>query len=146
MTLLINSNKNCLILKDQLKTQEAEYEQKYQSLSFELSQFKENILSDNERFGEYEAKLKELECEIEILKKERNTFLKNLNNEQEKNTNLLEELKNFKNNLDLSNNELQYNRQNNEKIVEEYQVSEYVQFDDIVEVDVIIIIIIVEVF
>ncbi len=126
MTLLINSNKNCLILKDQLKTQEAEYEQKYQSLSFELSQFKENILSDNERFGEYEAKLKELECEIEILKKERNTFLKNLNNEQEKNTNLLEELKNFKNNLDLSNNELQYNRQNNEKIVEEYQVSEYV--------------------
>jgi chromosome segregation ATPase len=126
LTLLINSNKNCLILKDQLKTQEAEYEQKYQSLSFELSQFKENILSDNERFGEYEAKLKELECEIEILKKERNTFLKNLNNEQEKNTNLLEELKNFKNNLDLSNNELQYNRQNNEKIVEEYQVSEYV--------------------
>ncbi len=129
-----------------MKIQEAEYEQQRQALSRELIQFKENILSDNERFGEYEAKLKELESEKELLKEERNIILSNLNNEQEKNSNLLEELKNFKNNLDLSNNELQYIRQNNEKKVEEYQVSEYVQFDDIVEVDVIIIIIIVEVF
>jgi chromosome segregation ATPase len=127
---LIDLKKNCLILKDQLKIQEAEYEQKCQSLSFELNEFKENILSDNERFCEYEAKLKELESEKEILKEERNTILTNLNNEQEKNSNLLEEFnqlkdgdyKNLQEKLEQSRIEVENLNQNNEKLRSDFEV------------------------
>ncbi len=113
-----------------MKIQEAEYEQKCQSLSFELNEFKENILSDNERFCEYEAKLKELESEKEILKEERNTILTNLNNEQEKNSNLLEEFnqlkdgdyKNLQEKLEQSRIEVENLNQNNEKLRSDFEV------------------------
>jgi hypothetical protein len=70
-----------------------EYEQKYQTLNAELSQLKDNKISDNEMMNQYEIKVKELKDEICRLDEERDSCLQN---EKENYTKLAEDFNQYK--------------------------------------------------